>query len=48
MHYGNPRSSVEGNVHVSCIPEKESLHNQAPLKPIISNNFLSRLQLSNL
>ena len=40
----DPRSIVEafGNVCNVC-QQKKSQHNQTPLKPIISHNFLSRL-----
>ena len=49
MYYGIPRSLVEVFVSMCHVcQKKKSQHNQAPLKPIISNNFLSRLQVSNL
>ena len=47
MYYGIPRSIVEAFVSMCDVcQQKKSQHNQAPLRPIISHNFLSRLQVS--
>ena len=47
MYYGIPRSVVEVFVKMCEVcQKKKAQHHQAPLKPIISNNFLSRLQVS--
>ena len=44
MYYGIPRSIVEAFVSMCNVcQQKKSQHNQAPLRPIISHNFLSRL-----
>ena len=47
MYYGVPRSIVEAFVNMCNVcQQKKSQHNQAPLRPIILHNFLSRLQVS--
>ena len=47
MYYGIPRSIVEAFVSMCNVcQQKKPQHNQAPLRPIISHNFLSRLQVS--
>ena len=47
MYYGIPRSIVGAFVSMCNVcQQKKSRHNQAPLRPIMSHNFLSRLQVS--
>ena len=47
MYYGIPQSILEAFVSMCNVcQQKKSQHNQALLRPIISHNFLSRLQAS--
>ena len=47
MYYGIPHSVVEAFVGMCKVcQKKKAQYHQAPFKPIISNNFLSRLQVS--